>query len=53
VSVVPPLAADERAVVVAIVAAALFFAFLVTLLIWRYDVYKPTYDVRFAVTPIA
>lgn len=25
----------------------LFFAFLITLLIWLYDVYKPVYDVRF------
>jgi hypothetical protein len=28
-------------------ATALFFAFLITLLIWLYDVYKPVYDVRF------
>jgi hypothetical protein len=34
-------------------ATALFFAFLITLLIWLYDVYKPTYDVRFTVTPVA
>jgi hypothetical protein len=27
---------------------ALFFAFLITLLLWLYDVYKPVYDVRFA-----
>ena len=26
---------------------ALFFAFLITLLLWLYDVYKPVYDVRF------
>ena len=26
---------------------ALFFAFLITLLIWLYDVYKPVFDVRF------
>jgi hypothetical protein len=26
---------------------ALFFAFLITLLIWLYDVYKPVHDVRF------
>jgi hypothetical protein len=25
----------------------LFFAFLITLLLWLYDVYKPVYDVRF------
>jgi hypothetical protein len=31
----------------------LFFAFLITLLIWLYDVYKPTYGVRFSVAPIA
>ena len=27
---------------------ALFFAFLITLLLWLYDVYKPVYDVRFS-----
>ena len=27
---------------------ALFFAFLITLLLWLYDVYKPVYDERFA-----
>ena len=27
---------------------ALFFAFLITLMLWLYDVYKPVYDVRFA-----
>lgn len=26
---------------------ALFFAFLITLLLWLYDVYKPVFDVRF------
>jgi hypothetical protein len=26
---------------------ALFFAFLITLLVWLYDVYKPVFDVRF------
>jgi hypothetical protein len=34
-------------------ATALFFAFLITLLLWLYDVYKPTYDARFAVAPVA
>jgi hypothetical protein len=29
------------------VGTALFFAFLITLLLWLYDVYKPVYDVRF------
>jgi hypothetical protein len=31
---------------------ALFFAFLITLLIWLYDVYKPMYDARFTVAPL-
>ena len=26
---------------------ALFFAFLITLLIWLYDLYKPVFDERF------
>jgi hypothetical protein len=61
VSLVAALTADERAVVVVIVlvadtiplTTALFFAFLITLVIWLYDVYKPMYDVRFTVAPIA
>jgi hypothetical protein len=30
----------------------LFFAFLVNLVIWLYDVYKPVYDLRFADSPL-
>jgi hypothetical protein len=30
----------------------LFFAFLVTIVIWLYDVYRPVYDVRFAESPL-
>jgi hypothetical protein len=28
--------------------AGCFFAFLITLIIWLYDVFKPVYDTRFA-----
>ena len=31
---------------------ALFFAFLITLMLWLYDVYKPVYDVRFESSPL-
>jgi hypothetical protein len=44
VSLIAALTADEQAVVV---------AFLISLLIWLYDVYKPTYDARYAVAPVA
>ncbi len=30
----------------------LFFAFLVTLMIWLYDVFKPVYDTRFDGSPL-
>ena len=32
--------------------SGLFFAFLITLIIWLYDVYKPTYDARFEGSPL-
>ncbi len=32
--------------------SGLFFAFLITLIIWLYDVYKPTYDARFDGSPL-
>ena len=32
--------------------SGLFFAFLITLIIWLYDVYKPTYDARFDRSPL-
>jgi hypothetical protein len=51
VSVVAALAADERAVVVAIVLGRLFVPLLIPR--FPYDVYKPTYDVRFAVAQVA
>ena len=32
--------------------SGLFFAFLITLIIWLYDVYKPAYDARFDRSPL-
>ncbi len=32
--------------------SGLFFAFLITLIIWLYDVYKPAYDARFDGSPL-
>jgi hypothetical protein len=32
--------------------SGLFFAFLITLIIWLYDVYKPAYDARFERSPL-
>lgn len=32
--------------------SGLFFAFLITLIIWLYDVYRPTYDARFDGSPL-
>jgi len=32
--------------------AACFFAFLIVLIIWLYEVFKPVYDVRFLDSPL-